>query len=402
MNILIFEYKNFGIEDIKEALDNLGHTYNIVSTDSMRDRVNEEFDKIFDTEFQKSEYDLVFTFNFSPVVSNNCNTRNVPYVSLVYDSPQVLLYSYTIINPCNYVFIFDKAMYLELKNEGINTVYYCPLCANVARLDRMEKQMNQPGSDIDVKRFTSDISFVGSLYNEKHNLYDRMIDKGLSEFSKGYLEAVMDAQMKVYGYFFMQDLLNKEVLKDMKNALPATPSKLGVETEEYLYAHYFLARKLASKERFAILNKLENELIDFTGRPEIKLFTPNPTPELTKIKNCGPIDYYNDMPYVFKNSRINLNISLRSIRTGIPLRGIDIMASKGFLMSNYQEDYYDYFVPDEDCVLFESHDDLIAKCRYYLSHEASRKQIAENGYGKIKEYHTYEKRLSEIFDIVFN
>jgi len=395
MNILIFEYKNFGIEDIQDALTKLGHTFKVVTTDSMRDRINEEFDKIFEEAYGEDKYDLVYTFNYSPVVSINCNKRNIPYVSFLYDSPQVLLYSYTIINPCNYVFIFDKAMYLELKNEGINTVYYAPLCANVERLDAMAGDTTRK----DLSRFSGDIAFVGSMYNEDHNLYDRMVAKGLSEFSKGYLDAVMDAQMKVYGYFFMQDMLSGQVLKDMVETMPAPPSAYGVETTEYLYAHYFLARKLAAKERMAIMRKIESELLP---GPVVNLFTPNPTPELKKINNCGPIDYYNDMPYIFKKSRINLNISLRSIRTGIPLRGIDIMGAGGFLLSNYQEDFYDYFVPGEDCVLFESHDDLIRLCKYYLSHESERAQIAANGYGKVKEFHTYEKRLQEIFEIVFN
>ena len=53
-------------------------------------------------------------------------------------------------------------------------------------------------------------------------------------------------------------------------------------------------------------------------------------------------------------------------------------------------------------VLYESVDDLLKKCAYYLRHESERKQIAINGYNKVKEYHTYEVRLQQMFDIVFN
>ena len=115
----------------------------------------------------------------------------------------------------------------------------------------------------------------------------------------------------------------------------------------------------------------------------------------------GPVDYYNEMPFVFNNSRINLNISLRSIQTGIPLRAMDIMGAGGFLMSNWQADFFDFFIPGEDLMLFESHDDLISKCHYYLTHEKEREQIAANGYGKVKENHTYEIRFRQIFEIVF-
>jgi spore maturation protein CgeB len=114
----------------------------------------------------------------------------------------------------------------------------------------------------------------------------------------------------------------------------------------------------------------------------------------------GRVDYQREMPYVFKCSDINLNITLRSIRTGIPLRCLDILGSGGFLLSNYQADFYEHFIPGEDLVLFESHEDCIRKCDYYLKHDKERQQIAANGYGKVKECHTYEIRLKEIFESV--
>lgn len=359
-----------------------------------------EFDRLFEEKFSEGingeKYDCVFTFNYSPVISNNCKARNVPYIALVYDSPQVLLYSYTIINTCNYVFIFDKTQYMELKKEGINTVYYVPLAVNTDRMKRMSAAQEQNRS-----RFTEvyggDIAFVGAMYNEKHNLYDKL--DGISDFTRGYLDSVMNAQRKVYGHFFLEEVLNGEILKDMLNSLPLEPNNDGVETIQYLYADYFLARKMANDDRTEIMSRLGR---DFGKEYMVNLFTFNETPMLLNVNNRGPVDYYNDMPYIFNNTRINLNITLRSIKSGIPLRGMDVMGAGGFLMSNYQADYYDWFVPGEDMVMYESVDDLSDKCRYYLSHDNERKQIAANGYGKISEFHTYDVRFKEMFDVVFN
>ena len=47
-------------------------------------------------------------------------------------------------------------------------------------------------------------------------------------------------------------------------------------------------------------------------------------------------------------------------------------------------------------------DDLINKCRYYLEHENERMEIAANGHEKIKAHHTYEMRLNEILNMIFN
>ena len=198
----------------------------------------------------------------------------------------------------------------------------------------------------------------------------------------------MDAQLKVYGYNFLQELTKGGMFDE------AYDDNTNVTYGE-VFANGILCKKMANIERTQILKRL-SEIY------QVKIYTKNPTPELPNVINMGSVDYYDMMPYVFKCSDINLNITLRSIKTGIPLRAMDIMGAGGFLMSNYQADFYRHFVPGEDLVLYESHDDLMDKCNYYLVHDAERRQIAANGYGKVKEFHNFEVRFNEIFDIVFN
>lgn len=403
VKVLIFEWKNFGIEDVCEALKKLGADYRCISTELVRERKSAEFEKLFE-DAAAEHYDCVFTFNYSPVVSNCCRRHGLPYIAFIYDSPLVSLYSYTVINPCNYIFIFDKTLYLELKNQGISTVYYAPLAVNTERIKAQlsgNKTAGRPESNstafsssvFSARNFSAEVSFVGSMYNEKHNLFDRL--KNLPPFVSGYLDAIMQAQLKVYGYYFIEELLTPNITEALQKSVPVEPNKDGVETVSYLYAYYFIARKLAELERKDLLNAVSEHF-------DTRIYTQNPTPGLPKAKNCGPIDYYNHMPFIFSQSKINLNITLRSIRSGIPLRAMDIMGCGGFLLSNYQADFYDFFVPGEDLVLFESRDDLLDKCTYYLSHENERRQIAANGLGRIQAGHTYEIRLRQMFDIVFN
>lgn len=385
MKILEFEHNHFGVEDLKEVLPKMGHSLKVVTTELILERVSNEFDALFDREMELDTYDLVFTFNYSVVVSQNCNRHNIKYVAWVYDSPLVSLYSYTITNPCNYIFLFDSAQYLELKNGGINTVYYMPLAVNTDRLDKME--CTQRVHEV----FDSDVAFIGSMYNEKHNLFERLSD--MSPYTKGYLDAIMQAQLKIYGANFIESLLTPAILSEMEKAVPYKPNKDGIETPAYIYANYFLARKMAQIERHNLLKAVSEEF-------KLKLYTHNPTPELPNIQNMGAIDFYDNMPYVFKCSKINLNISLRSIQNGIPLRCMDIMGAGGFLLSNFQTDFLTHFIPDEDFVYFESQEDLLNKCRYYLEHDDKRLKIAQSGYEKVKEFHDYKVRLNEIFDIV--
>lgn len=385
MKILAFEHKNFGIEDLRDTLVAMGHSIKVITTELIFERVSSEFDALFDSEAESEHYDFVFTFNYSVVLSNCCNRHNIKYVAWVYDSPLVALYSYTITNPCNYIFLFDSAQYLELKNGGIDTVYYMPLAVNVARLDRMkcDERIHQV--------FDSDVSFVGAMYNEKHNLFERF-DR-LSPYTRGYLDAIMEAQARVYGTYFIQELLTTGILEELQGNVPYTRNRDGIETPAYVYSDYFIARKITQMERHDLLKAVSEEFAT-------RLYTHNPTPELPKIQNMGAIDFYDNMPYVFKCSKINLNISLRSIKNGIPLRCMDILGAGGFLLSNFQSDFLEHFVPDEDFVYFESREDLLKKCHYYLEHEDERLSIARNGHAKAREFHSYEKRMEEIMGIV--
>jgi len=296
-----------------------------------------------------------------------------------------MLYSYTLINPNNYVFLFDKQQYLEFKNAGINTVYYSVLPVNSTIIDFLMTK------DFDRDKLSADVSFVGALYHEDHNFFDRL--SGLKDYSKGYLDGIMAAQLKIYGYNFIEELLNEDITKDLIRVSPYKNDYQGVETPQYIYANYFINRKLTQMERMSLLTALSKET-------PLKLYTLDRSIQIPGATNMGAVDYYSEMPYVFHNSKINLNITLRSIKTGIPLRCMDILGAGGFLMTNFQSDFLEYFTPDEDFVFYEDEADLVKKTLYYLEHEDERIRIAQNGHQKAKEQHSFEKCFARILEII--
>nr|WP_315103324.1 DUF3880 domain-containing protein [uncultured Catonella sp.] len=383
--ILLIDSPSFGKFDMIDTMKETGFNVELFYHDNILSYPNNsEFDEAFDYMFVKKEYLFVFSFNYFPSVSNGCKRHNVKYLAFVYDNPLTSLYSYTVINSINYIFIFDKHSYEELTKLGITTVYYLPLCANVKRLDKMTLSADKS------KILSSDVSFVGSLYNEKHNFLERMTD--LDEYTKGYIDAIIEAQLKIHGYFFIEELLTKDIVEAMKKSLDYTPNKYGTETVEYVYANYFIARKITAIERNHLLAGVSDKF-------ETKLYTHNNTPELPNIKNMGAVDYYDIMPLVFKYSKINLNITLRSIQTGIPLRCFDIWGAGGFLLTNYQADLFDYFTPGEDFDFYDNEESLLTKIDYYLSHDKERCEIARNAHEKVKADHTYEARLRLMIEV---
>ena len=381
MKICILDKKSFGIESIASAFQSLGHSVVIHKITLDDDRFSKSFE-IFFEENINNFYDVVFTFNFFPVISNACKKYNVKYVSWVYDSPHVNLFSCSIINPCNYVFIFDHEQYAELANAGIQTVYYLPLAADVK-------------DPVFCEQYACDVSFVGSLYNEpKHQMYDRHLSK-ISEYTRGYLEGIMAAQLNLHGVFILQNLLenNPAIVEDMQRSIEIKPNPDGVETPEYVYANYFLARKVATIQRMEYIGVVSQKF-------DMKVYTPGDLSEIPTAKNMGTVDYMTDMNKVFRLSKINLNITLPSIHTGIPLRAMDIMGAGGFLLTNYQTDFFGLFEPDVDYVYYTSLLDAVNKIEYYLEHEDERKAIAEHGKKTMEQFFTYQNQLKQIFEIV--
>lgn len=384
MKILLLSWKSFGTEDIIDAFQKSAHQVIEYPFSDKGERNDDELEKELTAKIRSVTPDFLYSFNYFPVAALTCKKLGLPYVAWVYDSPYVRLYHYTINYPTNFVFVFDKAQYLEFHRAGIQTVHYLPMAANVDRLNAM--------TDFTAFRKTPwynqhDVAFVGSLYTEKHQFYQRM--KKISPYTRGYLEGLMAAQKQVYGYNFIQELLTPDILSDMQAALPLRPGADSVESAEYLFAQYVINRQITAMER--------RELLDAVSRKYgLDLYTPDQALQLPGCTNHGSVDYYDFAPYVFKHAKVNLNISLRSILSGIPLRAFDIMGAGGFLLSNYQEDFLDYFVPGEDFVLFESQQDLLDKIAYYLSHESERAAIAQNGLQKVSADHTYEHRVREM------
>ena len=106
------------------------------------------------------------------------------------------------------------------------------------------------------------------------------------------------------------------------------------------------------------------------------------------------------MPKVFHMSKINLNFTIPNIKSGLPLRMWDIMGAGGFLMTNFQAEIPGFFEIGRDLVCFESEQELVEKCGYYLTHEDERIQIARNGYEKVKKMHSNKLRVIKLLQLI--
>lgn len=383
MNIIFMNWACFCAEDTCLALRNLGHKVQVMQiTEEAHTIIDEKLADNLCTAIQSFHCDLVFSLNYFPTISVACQKSHCKYVSWIYDCPQTKVYDATASNDCNRIFTFDSHMADLLNQRGVNTITYAPLAANVKRLTSTAITAAHK------QKYTCDISFVGSLYNEDHNFYERLLAKSQSPYLEGYLNGIIQAQKHVFGYNFLSECLTPEITEAIRKVMPYTLTKDSNIREEEVYADYYLARRLATIDRMELLYCL-GEFFN------VNLYTTSDA-SIGKVKNCGKLHYYEEMPYLFRLSNINLNISLRSIKNGIPLRAMDILGCGGFLMSNFQSDLLRHFEPEVHFTAYSSVSEAVDKCNYYLTHEEERRKIASNALTLMQNEHTYEIRLQQM------
>lgn len=398
MNILYFKWNSFGTEDIEEAIRELGHEIVIMPWPQDEVDLNEEIIRTAVDKINNVRPDMVFTSNYYPPIAEAAHETGTTYMSWIYDSPHVLLYSYTTVYDTNRIFVFDNNQYEEFIENGIKTVHYMPLAANPARLRKTIEDKGQQEL-FKKSRFynKASIAFVGAMYDEDHTFFRRL--KDISGYTRGYLEGVISAQKQVWGYNFVKDLMREDIMDDMARDLPMQPRPDSVASREYLFAEYCINREITARERMEYLTAI-GSVFEKPDIPGLDLYTGNRDLKIRGVYNHGPIDHYATAPFVYDKAKININISLRSIHTGIPLRCFEILGSGGFLLSNYQADFSDCYIDGEDYVSFGSREDMLGKIEYYLSHEKERHEIASNGLRRTMEEHTYKQRLALIFEEV--
>lgn len=395
--IVFLEWKSFGNVFAIETFQKFG--YEVECMDFPQDTEDARLGTLLTEKVLRKILEVgpsfVFSFNYFPVAAIACKAARVRYVSWVYDSPYIMMYSQTIFYETNRVFVFDSKEAGRLQQLGAKHVYYLPMASAVAYYDTCEVKKEHH------VRFASDVTFIGSMYSEKKQHMFRHLEN-VDEYTKGYLEGLMAMQKNIYGLDILEPALmqNSQIVKNMQKVCPVMAKGDGVENVEWTFANYFLARKVTANERWEIMQLLSDEVTCKKKDWVIRLFTPEKTNQFKGILNEGKIDYYDDAPFAMKCAKINLNISLRSIHHGMPLRALDILGCGGFLLTNYQADFMEYFVPGRDFVYYENVKEIPGLIEYYLSHEEERRQIAQNGYQKVKQYLTYEMQIQKMLDTI--
>ena len=389
MKILYYNWNEFTGEDCRLVMKEMGHE--VISFSYKWNKLGKDpgFEEallkelIHPSDGEKA-YDMAFSFNFFPVVSAACQKIGIPYIAWIFDSPHLPLTSETVKNEVNRIWIFDYGLYEQLKRENISTVYYSPLGVNGKRL------LTQTAPLDEARIYEHDVCFLGSLYDNEFNFYDKAAVYFPAKL-RGYLEGVFSAQQQVFGIDMLgnQEILSFEMVNEINQYMKFQLSgSYDMNLDSVI--RDILRKKVTQAERKILLER-------FGRNFKVDLYTQEDSPVVENVYDLGRADYMHKMPRIFHRSKINLNFTMRSIKTGIPLRALDIMAAGGFLLTGYQAELDEYFVNGQDLVMADGPADMQQKISYYLGHEKEREQIARNGQKKTIENFDYRKMLCQIF-----
>lgn len=434
MNILVYRWKAYHYRDVAAALEQAGHTLDTLFYDIADFDDDPEFCRQMGEVLKNKRYDMVFSINYFTVISNVCEKHKIPYISWNCDSMLISMYHQSVFHSCNYIFSFDMAEVQKFRAMGVKHIFYLPLAADTERLDRViaegtqkrtvleqwqgvsqqddieeketikvekssvQKKQTEAKSSRNTKRVlcsssrlpAGEITFVGNLY--ERNRYDN-IEHLLPEYLRGYLEASLWAQIQVSGGNILPEMLTEDILLQLSDYFKLEKKEDSFADLGLIFTSTVLGFKAASMERELCLNAL-------SVRYPVDLYTSSESGQLPRVLCLGKADYWEEMPKIFHNSKLNLNFTIPNIIDGTPLRVWDILACGGFCLTNYRPDLLRHFENGKDLVIFEGKEELLQKAEYYLSHDKEREQIAYQGYQTIKEHHSYTARIKEMFAVL--
>ena len=396
MEILFHRYGSICEPDIIDAFTSLGITVLEEDSEIQNKHISGEVRiRLLAEKILTKKPAFVFSINYFPYISEVCQKLNVMYVCLSVDCPVLEFFSDSIHNSCNRIFLFDYNQYLQFKDENPQCIFYLPLGTNVDRWDEALKEIKK---DAKKREWIYDVSMVGSLYTEK-SPYDKLL---MDDFDRGFADGLVEAQLKVPGLDLVYEVLDEKTVKAIKGAMDRKGNRTWenyalaeafTDTDRYVATNYYLAMRVSELERIRLLNMLAEDF-------KVELFTRSDASPLKGVKVHGGVSTHIEMPRVFYQSKINLNITIRSIQTGLSQRVWDVLGSEGFLLCNYQMEIPEYLEIGKDLDCFESPLELKEKVAYYLSHEEERMEIARHGYETVKNKHTCRHQVAEILKIV--
>lgn len=366
--------------DMEDALNRLGIEYRCASYVFSNTDTDDRFCEHLRYFLKEDNYDAVFGFNFIPIIADVCHELSIPYISWTYDAGWEFSRRDALFYDTNYIFHFDGKACEEYKKSGFRHIYHMPLAVNCKRLDAHIE--NSKGNT----DYASDITFLGSLYEKYRNSPPGFFNV-LDPKDREFLLSLIASESKIYTTHSLWNNIDEAYTQQVNanSTVPIALTRIALLTA--------CSSCIAGKQRLEMVTRLA----DAFG---ITLYCQSLVDVPKNVDYRWRATYYSQMPLIFNRSTINLNLTIPSIETGMPLRILDVLGAGGFLITNHQLEIDEHFKIGHDIEVFHDLDELNDKVSYYLKHPDIVADIAHNGHEIVSSKFSFEQKFLEMLHIV--
>lgn len=383
----------------------------------------------FSNALKNEVYDVIFSIEYIHEISMYANALGVIYLSWILYLPNPDIYRSSVGNLCNAIFACDSTVVELLKSYGAENAYYL---ANAA--------ISLGNNDYKSKYGASFIEKITILSEEG----PFGIESKLSAASRGYIDGMAHCQRLLHD----RDVISGNIPQNVRDELLdkyriLTPTDVSVNIDELINYNYFRPyitmqeRRIAlasMKHVAAVFSDIPVDILDTeekkieseeTMKSEEKIKSKEKveseetleTEEMTGLEENEQLqkiqeksdkwkenfhDYITDISKrkeIYAQSDINVYITDRAMPSGIAHQVFDIMSSKGFLLMSHQNDMAKHFVCGKDYIEFSNVTDMTQAFIEYGPKSDLRREIAENGFNKIKKEHLMIHRIQELLSV---
>jgi spore maturation protein CgeB len=355
-----------------EPLLDLGHDVVLLKMDEIanKHRVkfrSKKFKEIFSREikekFTKEQNIKQFDLFFSYVTDYDLDCQVIEYIKK-FGVPTV---NFSCNNTHQFYLVesispfFDFSVYSEKDAEtkfekiGANSIWF-PMAAN----PKYYSPQSLP--------YIYDVSFIGSAYAKRPYYINHLLSNNINVdcFGPNWLINKPRNNYK---------LIKKETdrFRNLIDSIVTVNSEKRLRLSQKIL-NYDLLKNLRSKSRGRLHYPLpDNEIIKTIASSKI---------------NLGFLE-------VFSGSKDPV------LQQHLHLREFEIPMCGGLYFTNYSEELSEFFVQDQEVIMFYNEHDLLDKISYYISHEDLAAKVRRAGHARAIKDHTYHRRFQTLFSQIF-
>lgn len=385
MNIL---YIHTGEERDKEILDALLKLGAVVTEETAQspEESNETYAARLLKVMEDKQIEVCFSLDYNPIVSIACEAMKRVYIAYTQHPYTPSLYSVTLKNSCNLVFVPDYSVYERFKSEGCENVFFMPLSVAAESIaEHVTEADSEDGPDLTITE----------TVKPREDIKLNLVGGGsmLKDASKGYLEGCIACRHQIRGlpsmYHYLPSYIKEEILKVEPPVLDA----MSTETAESYYDNRSFNELVTTADRdihFATI--IRNEHFK-----KVSIYADGYAADDDKISVFAPLKRGPELASAVRASKINLVIPHRNWISGVSGRTWDIMAAGGYVIEPVMSDLIGLFETPLE-YLYTDELSMVSKSINRLHHGEERVETVNSLLDELRDNHTHVHRLSGIFE----